>query len=181
MATRTIKTYPDPVLLRPAAPVEKDEFGPKLDALIADMAETMYVSHGIGLAAPQIAVSKRILVIDIDWPDHEDSVLHQLINPEIIEGRGDTIYPEGCLSFPGLICDIKRHEEVTLRAQDPSGAWIQIEADGLLAICIQHEMDHLDGITLADRAEGADREQLMEAIKSAPWFRPELLSENPTL
>ncbi|MBR57177.1 MAG: peptide deformylase [Myxococcales bacterium] len=181
MTVHEIVAYPAPVLLQKAAAVTEAEFGPSLLALISDMAETMYVSNGIGLAAPQIQISKRILVIDVEWPDREDSNLYAIINPEIVDAKGEIVFEEGCLSFPDLTVPVQRHAELTLRAQDPSGKPFEIQADGLLSICIQHEMDHLDGITLVDRARGDHRVELIRQLKEQPWFLPELLPPDVSL
>ncbi len=175
MTVREIVTYPAPILLKKASTVTDKEFGPSLLSLVSDMAETMYISNGIGLAAPQIQISQRILVIDIEWPDREDSKLYAIINPEIVAAKGEVIFEEGCLSFPELTVPVQRDAEITLRAQDATGKPFELEADGLLSICIQHEMDHLEGITLMDRAKGEHRSQLVEQLKEQPWFRPELL------
>ena len=178
MSVLDIVTYPAPVLLTPAPEVAADEFGPDLQKFANDMAETMYVSNGIGLAAPQVSVSKRMLVMDVEWPDREDSRLYVLVNPVLEEGRGETVFEEGCLSFPGLAVPVDRFEEVTVRAQDALGRSFRFDADGILSICFQHELDHLDGVTLADRATGEAREQLFAEIRAQPWFRPELLPDS---
>ena len=181
MTVLDVLAFPAPVLRTTASEVADTEFDAKFLKLINDMAETMYVSNGIGLAAPQIGVSKRIMVIDIEWPDREDSTLYAFINPEIMKTEGDTEYDEGCLSFPGLTVPVQRHEKVTIRAKDVKGETFTIEADGLLSICIQHEMDHLDGVTLIDRAEGDDKKMLIEEMKKAPWFDPTLLPAGESL
>jgi peptide deformylase len=181
MAVMEVLTFPAPMLRTKASVVDDSEFNGDFLKLINDMAETMYVSNGIGLAAPQIGVSKRIMVIDIDWPDREDSTLYAFINPEILKTEGETVYDEGCLSFPGLTVPVQRHEKVELKAKDVKGNDFTLEADGLLAICIQHEMDHLDGITLVDRAEGTDKEMLVSEMEKAPWFDPSLLPSGVNL
>ncbi len=175
MTIRTVVTYPAPVLRQEAAPVAPSEFGPALVRLAEDMAETMYAQNGIGLAAPQIAVGKRLLVMDVEWPDRDDSTLYALVNPKLVATRGARVYEEGCLSFPGLMVPIDRHDEVVVEALDPLGKAVRIEAGGLLSICIQHEMDHLDGLTLVDRAKGPHRKRLIMEMKRQPWFHPELL------
>jgi len=181
MAVLDVLTFPAPVLRTKAEPVADEGFDADFLKLINDMAETMYVSNGIGLAAPQIGVSKRIMVIDVDWPDREDSTLYAFINPEIVKTEGETEYDEGCLSFPGLTVPVQRFEKLTLKAKDVKGNSFTLEADGLLAICVQHEMDHLDGITLIDRAQGADKDMLIAEMKKAPWYDPSLLPSNETL
>ena len=175
MSTMEVVTYPAPVLLKKAPPVPEAEFGADLLKLAEDMAETMYSSNGIGLAAPQVAVSRRMMVIDVDWPERDDSSLYVLVNPELTEGRGEVVFEEGCLSFPGMNVPVTRFAEVHVRAQDTNGRFFEFEADGILAICFQHELDHLDGITLMDRATGEDRVRLMAEMREQPWFKPELV------
>lgn len=148
MAIRTILHYPDKRLREPALPVT--DFGPEFQSLVEDMAETMYAAPGVGLAAPQIGVSLRLYVIDIAGED-EPSALQVFANPEIVSTVGTTLFTEGCLSFPGAREDIERAETVTVRAQDRHGKTFELTVDGLLAIAIQHEKDHLDGKLMIDR------------------------------
>ena len=145
---RPILFYPDKRLREPGKEVE--EFDAELHRLIEDMAETMYVAPGVGLAAPQIGVSKRLFIVDVATDEDEPSDLRVFINPETIATEGDTIFNEGCLSFPGVREDIDRAERVTVRALDQDGNQFELEADGLLAIAIQHENDHLDGKLMID-------------------------------
>lgn len=140
MALLPILRYPDPRLHKKAAPVLRvDETVRKL---IADMAETMYEAPGIGLAATQVDEHKRVVVIDVS---EDKSKLLALVNPEILERSGEQICEEGCLSVPGIYDKVTRSERVRVRALDAQGAPFELEADGLLAVCIQHEIDHLDG------------------------------------
>ncbi|MBI4990252.1 MAG: peptide deformylase [Rhodocyclales bacterium] len=140
MALLPILRYPDPRLHKKAAPVERvDE---SVRKLIADMAETMYEAPGIGLAATQVDVHKRIIVIDVS---EDKSTLLAFINPEILESAGEQVCEEGCLSVPGIYEKVTRSERVKVRALDPQGAPFTLEAEGLLAVCIQHEIDHLEG------------------------------------
>src|SRR5690606_28869413 len=113
-----------------------------LARLADDMLETMYAAPGIGLAATQVNVQQRLLVLDVS-EQHDDPKV--LVNPEILESRGSETCQEGCLSFPGLYADVQRKEWIRVRAQDVAGKAFEIETDGLLAVCIQHEIDHLDG------------------------------------
>ena len=145
---RPILFYPDKRLREPGKEVE--EFDAELHQLIEDMAETMYVAPGVGLAAPQIGVSKRLFIVDVATDDDEPSDLRVFVNPEIIATEGDTIFNEGCLSFPGVREDIDRADRITVRALDQDGNPFELEADGLLAIAIQHENDHLDGKLMID-------------------------------
>ncbi|EYF03175.1 peptide deformylase [Chondromyces apiculatus] len=148
MAIRTILHYPDPRLRQKAQPI--DQITPELQRLIDDMAETMYAAPGVGLAATQLGEPYRIFIIDVANED-EPSNLMVFVNPEITRREGDVLGPEGCLSFPGVSEDIKRAENVTVRALDRSGKPFEISADGLLAVAIQHETDHLDGVLMIDR------------------------------
>ncbi|MEM9188426.1 MAG: peptide deformylase [Myxococcota bacterium] len=149
MAIRTILHYPDKRLRNPGKPV--DDFGDDFQTLVDDMAETMYAAPGVGLAAPQIGVSKRLFIIDVATGDEEPSDLRVFVNPEFIEKEGKVAWEEGCLSFPGIHEDIDRAERVRVRAQDRHGKTFELEADGLLAIAIQHEYDHLEGQLMIDR------------------------------
>lgn len=144
---RTILHYPDPRLRDKATDVE--EVTDEIRDLLEDMAETMYAAPGVGLAAPQIGVAKRIFIIDIAGED-EPSELRVFINPEIVKKEGTQIWCEGCLSFPGVSEDVERAAEVTVRAKDDKGESFELSADGLLAVAIQHENDHLEGILMVD-------------------------------
>ncbi|MEZ4336786.1 MAG: peptide deformylase [Sandaracinaceae bacterium] len=148
MAIRTILHYPDKRLREPGKRVT--EFGPELEKLVEDMAETMYAAPGVGLAAPQIGASVRVFVIDVATGDDDPSELRVFVNPEIIERDGVQVWEEGCLSFPGVHEEIERAERVKVRAQDVTGAVFELEADGLLAVAIQHENDHLEGKLMVD-------------------------------
>ncbi len=114
------------------------------------MAETMYAAPGVGLAAPQLGISKRLFIVDVATDDEEPSDLRVFINPEIVATEGETVFNEGCLSFPGIREDIDRAERVTVKAVDKDGKPFELEAEGLLAIAIQHENDHLDGELMID-------------------------------
>jgi peptide deformylase len=151
MSIREIVEYPDTRLREICTPVE--QINDDVLQLLNDMAETMYAAPGIGLAAPQVGVLKRIIVIDTSSSDEESSTkkLYKLINPEILEKNGETIHEEGCLSIPDIREKVKRFESITIKALDEKGDEIIVEASGLLAICIQHELDHLDGILFIDR------------------------------
>src|SRR6185436_110839 len=139
MALLPILRYPDPRLHKLATKV--DRVDDKIRKLIKDMAETMYAAPGVGLAATQVDVHKRVIVIDIS-STHDD--LHVFINPEILEASGEADCEEGCLSVPGIYEKIRRAQHIKLRALNAGGEPYTLEADGLLAVCIQHEMDHLE-------------------------------------
>ena len=140
MALLSILRYPDARLHKLAAPVTVFDDG--LKKLVADMAETMYAAPGIGLAATQIDVHKQVIVVDVS--ERHDSLV-VLVNPEIVEATGESDIEEGCLSVPGIYELVPRSERVKVRAYDQNGKAFTLEAQGLLAVCIQHEMDHLQG------------------------------------
>ena len=145
MATLEILEFPDSRLRTVARPVET--FDDALSSFVDDMVETMYSARGIGLAATQVNVHQRILVLDVS--DAQDQP-REFINPEIVDRDGVEVCEEGCLSVPGIYADVKRAERITIRAQDRHGNTFEEEADGMLAICLQHEMDHLDGKLFVD-------------------------------
>lgn len=167
MARLPIKIYPDPVLKQKAMPVTT--FDTKLKKLLDDMAETMYEAHGVGLAANQIGSLERIVVIDVSEDRNE---LRHLVNPEIIERSGKKKGEEGCLSIPNYRDNVERSTTLKVRAQDATGKHFEFEADGLLAVCIQHEIDHLDGILFIDRLSRLKREFFKK------WLEREALLDN---
>jgi len=140
MALLTILRYPDPRLHKVASPVKV--FDEQLRALVRDMAQTMYEAPGVGLAATQVNVHKQVIVIDVS--ETHDQLL-VLINPRILQADGSQVCEEGCLSVPGVYEEVERAEHVVVEAEDESGATFRLEAKDLLAVCIQHEMDHLKG------------------------------------
>ena len=160
--TLPIYTFPDPILKKKAKDVSV--FDDKLKALCEDMLRTMYLAPGIGLAGPQIGLSQRLFVLDIDFEREEfinaegkkDFRFHNLnpqvfINPVITQKSGETIYKEGCLSLPGIYEEVKRYEQIEVEFFDPQKNPMKLNVSGLLSICIQHECDHLDGIVFLDR------------------------------
>ena len=147
MAIRTILHYPDKRLRNPGNKI--DVVTPAIQALVDDMAETMYAAPGVGLAATQIGEPYQLFVIDIAEQD-QPSDLRVFINPEILERQDAITWTEGCLSFPGITEDVDRAARVRVRALDRDGKSFEIEADGLLAVAIQHEFDHLQGILMID-------------------------------
>jgi len=170
MAVLPIYVAPHPVLKTPAEPVEGGVTD-DLRTLMDDMLDTMYDANGIGLAAPQIGISKRILVLDVEQGDREErdgARGHPLcfVNPEIVWTSDDiNIYEEGCLSIPGQYAPVERPEKVRVRFLDYDGNAQEIEADGLLATCIQHEIDHLDGILFTDHLSKLKRDMLLRKLK----------------
>jgi len=147
MAIRIIVKDPDPVLREKAKPVTK--FNANLHKLLDDMAETMYDANGVGLAAPQIGILKRVIVIDVG----DEHGLIEMVNPEIVEREGEQIGPEGCLSIPGLNGIVRRAQRVVVKGQDRSGNPFTVEAEGYLARAFQHEVDHLNGVLFTDIAD----------------------------
>jgi peptide deformylase len=155
-----ILEYPDPRLKKVAAPVTA--FGPDVERLVRDMAETMYAAPGIGLAATQVDVHKRIIVIDISETRDD---LRVFINPEIVEAEGEAECEEGCLSVPGYYDKVTRAARIRVRAQDAHGETFELETDGLLAVCVQHEMDHLIGKVFVDYLSPLKRARLSSKLR----------------
>ncbi len=149
---RQILTYPDPFLLRKAAPVTRVD--DRIRDLVRDLFETMYAASGVGLAAPQVGVGKRVIVVDVS-PVEENVAPLALVNPEVVDRKGLAEGTEGCLSIPGIEGVVPRAESVLVRALDPQGRPVQIRAEGLLGRALQHEIDHLDGILFIDRIPAA--------------------------
>ncbi len=160
MAIRKILQYPDPRLHTKATPVTMVD--DSIRELVRDMAETMYAAPGIGLAATQIDVHLRVITIDIS--ETKDQLL-VLINPEIIEHSGLTECEEGCLSVPGIYERVERAERITVRALDQSGKSFTLEADGLLAVCVQHEMDHLQGKVFVEYLSRLKQNRIMTKLR----------------
>ncbi|MBB5014772.1 peptide deformylase [Rehaibacterium terrae] len=159
MAKLTILEFPDPRLRTVAKPVERVDDA--LRRLIDDMFETMYAAPGIGLAATQVDVHQRLLVLDVSEDKSRPMVF---INPEIVASEGTEVCQEGCLSVPGIFADVKRAAQVTVRALDRDGRPFEIVADGLLAVCIQHEMDHLAGKLFVDYLSPLKREMVRKKL-----------------
>ena len=161
MTLRTIVSYPDPVLAATAERVEV--FDEELRQLADDMAETMYAAPGVGLAANQVGVLKRIIVVDVT--DDQTGLL-KLVNPEIA-WTSETLadHEEGCLSLKGLYEHVKRPDEVIVKAQSVTGEPIEIKAEGLLAVCLQHEIDHLNGIVFIDHLSRLKKDRACTKLK----------------
>jgi peptide deformylase len=164
MAVREIKKYPSRILKQKALPV--GTIDRELQVLIDDMIETMYAAPGVGLAAPQVGVSRRLAVIDVSTKGEEMPVL-VLINPEFVERDGTVEFEEGCLSIPEFTAKVTRAEKVKVRALDREGRQLEIEAVGLLAIALQHEIDHLDGTLFIDRISPIKREFFKKRVRKA--------------
>ena len=158
MAKMPLVIYPDAILKTRCSDILTIDQA--LVDLVRDMSETMYASNGIGLAAPQVAKNIRLMILDVE-PERGGEARMHFINPVIVESHGKTSYEEGCLSFPGLSAEVRRKDQVHIKAYDVQGHEIDLEADGLLSICIQHELDHLNGITFVDRLSPVDRKLLL--------------------
>ncbi|HET9329090.1 MAG TPA: peptide deformylase [Steroidobacteraceae bacterium] len=173
MALRTILEFPDPRLRTRARPVTV--FDAALGTLIDDMLQTMYAAPGIGLAATQVDVHQRVIVIDIS--DERDAPV-VLINPEILSREGEARTEEGCLSVPGIFDEVQRAARIRVRAHDRSGASFEQDYDDILAVCIQHEMDHLDGKLFVDYLSDLKRERIRKKLdkerkeRTAPTAAP---------
>ncbi len=160
MALLPILEYPDPRLKKVAASVPS--VTPDIRKLVADLAETMYSAPGVGLAATQVNVHKRVLVIDIS--DTKDQ-LRVFINPEILSAEGEAECEEGCLSVPGYYDKVTRAARVRVRALDENGETFELDAEGLLAVCIQHEMDHLIGKVFVEYLSPLKRARLAAKVR----------------
>ncbi len=160
MAKRDILHFPDPRLRLKAAPVS--EVDGEIRTLVDDMLETMYAAPGIGLAATQINVQKRVLVVDVS---DDQSQPHALINPEILETSGAEEMDEGCLSVPGFYERVQRADHIRVRALGRDGEPFELNVDGLLAVCIQHEIDHLDGKLFVDYLSSLKRGRIRKKLE----------------
>ena len=148
MPVTKIRVYPDPILQVKAAEIE--QIDGRVARLAGEMAETMYAAPGVGLAAPQVGVSERLIVVDVRHPAGTKELI-TLINPEIIEMEGRVVDEEGCLSLPGITENVARAERVLVRGHDLNEREREIEAEGLLAVALQHEIDHIEGVLFIDR------------------------------
>ena len=160
MALLPILRYPDKRLHQRAAPVARVDDG--IRKLIKDMADTMYAAPGVGLAATQVDVHLRVIVIDISETRDQ---LHVLVNPELLAASGEADAEEGCLSVPGVFEKVRRAERVTVRALDTQGVSRTTEAEGLLAVCIQHEMDHLEGKVFVEKLSRLKQSRILARLK----------------
>ena len=167
MALLPILEAPHPILSQKARSVDESEFGPELVQLLDDMAETMYDAPGVGLAAPQIGDSRRILVADPSNNDDDDApTLYKMVNPKIIHKSTSLIsYEESCLSVPQFYLNVKRFEKLTVEWQDGMGHTNREIFSGFPAIVLQHEMDHLDGVTLLDKSSKFKRSRYISKVK----------------
>jgi len=165
MSLLRIVNYPDPVLLTVGKPYDQHEFTADLEGLVADMFATMEKAGGVGLAAPQVGISRRLFVMDVPVKNAPNE-RHVLVNPEVIHVEGEQVGDEGCLSFPGLYQTIKREMRVIARAQDIKGKEFELDVTDLAARCILHETDHCDGIVFLDRMTPLKRQIAKRKIKA---------------
>lgn len=169
MAIRPIIEIPDPRLRLKSAPVEA--FDDELRTLVADMFETMYDAPGIGLAAIQVGVPRRVLVIDLQEPGEDGEPVRTprvFVNPQVVEASDElSVYNEGCLSVPDMYAEVDRPARIRARWQDLDGAWHEEVMEGLLATCLQHEMDHLEGVVFIDHLSRLKREMLLKKLAKA--------------
>jgi peptide deformylase len=165
MALLPILEFPDPRLRTKAVPVDPAEVvSPAFQRLLDDMFATMYEAPGIGLAASQVDVHKRFMVIDVS---EEKNAPQVFINPQIVQRDGEQVYQEGCLSVPGIYADVTRANAITVQYLDRQGQPQELAADGLLAVCVQHEMDHLDGKLFVDYLSPLKREMVRKKLAKA--------------
>ena len=156
-----IVKYPDPRLRQKAEPITAIDA--ELRRIARDMIEAMHEDRGVGLAGPQVAVFKRIVIINVSGREGDD---HVFLNPRILDGQGHEVADEGCLSVPGIWAPVERYAEVTVQAMDPTGRRLTLEAEGLLARAFQHEIDHLDGVLFIDRLTDEARQNVADDIKA---------------
>ncbi|MDH4107380.1 MAG: peptide deformylase [Gammaproteobacteria bacterium] len=168
MALLNILEFPDPRLRTRAVPVETVD--DELRRLIDSMFETMYAAPGIGLAATQVDVHRRFLVADVSTDKSDPQVL---INPEIVASEGEMINEEGCLSVPGIYAEVRRAEKIRVRYLDRDGNEVERDMDGLLAVCVQHEMDHLEGRLFVDYLSEAKRQKIRKRLQKERRQQPE--------
>jgi len=162
MAIREILKYPHPVLKKRS--LEVDQMDGELRKLIQDMIETMYDAGGVGLAAPQVGISKRVIVVDVS-PIDPRQPFFVMINPEIVSEEGDIDHEEGCLSVPECLEKVKRGEKVRVRGISPEGREMEISGEGILAYTLQHEIDHLNGVLILDRVSPLKRDVYRRKVK----------------
>jgi len=174
MQTLEVVVYPDPILRRGGAAVT--QFDASLRELAARMFEAMYAEGGVGLAAPQVAVAQKLLVLNPSGDRNDRTGELVLLNPKITRKKGRAFGEEGCLSFPGIYYDVKRRLNTVARGFTDRGDPVQVVGTEWLARCLQHETDHLDGVLFIDRMDQATRKQAMKAIREANWNGPVKIS-----
>lgn len=157
-----ILTYPHPLLRKRAEEVK--EIDEKVLTLAREMAETMYAAPGIGLAAPQVGESLRLIVVDVSYTEGEPD-LKVIVNPEIVQREGSVLMEEGCLSLPGVRAEVERAARVLVKGYDLQGRPVELEAEGLMAVCLQHEIDHLDGVLFIDHLSRLKRSLIERRLR----------------
>ncbi len=162
MAIREILKYPNPLLKKRSE--EVDQIDGEIKRLVQDMIETMYDAGGVGLAAPQVGISRRIIVVDVS-PIDPQQALFAMINPEIVSEEGEVDHEEGCLSVPDCLEKVKRREKFRVRGTSPEGGEVEISGEGILAFALQHELDHLNGILILDRVSPLKRDIYRRKVK----------------
>ncbi|MDO8644436.1 MAG: peptide deformylase [bacterium] len=162
MSVLNIVQYPAPLLNEKSEPVT--EVTPAIAQLIDDMLETMYAAPGVGLAAPQVGILKRVVVIDVGSPEGKQNPI-AFVNPTIISREGKVVWEEGCLSCPNLLVPVERSQKITVEGLSKEGKKIEMKAEDLLAVAFQHEIDHLDGITLVSRLSRLKRDLYLKKLK----------------
>ncbi len=162
MAIREILKYPNPLLKKRSE--EVGQIDGEIKRLVQDMIETMYDAGGVGLAAPQVGISRRIIVVDVS-PIDPQQALFAMINPEIVLEEGEVDHEEGCLSVPDCLEKVKRREKVRVRGTSPEGGEVEISGEGILAFALQHELDHLNGILILDRVSPLKRDIYRRKVK----------------
>lgn len=168
MSILPIVLYPNPLLKTVCKPVAK--VTKEIQKLMDDMAETMYAAPGVGLAALQVGRGERMIVLDVTWRDEaKEGKLYQLINPKITHREGKIDWEEGCLSIPGFLQMMERAAKVTATALDKKGKPVEIKAEGLLAVCLQHEIDHLDGKLIIDKISRLKKNLYMDKLKKGEF------------
>lgn len=178
MAILEILKYPEPILSKVAAPVKN--LSAKTAALISDMLETMYAAPGVGLAAPQVGVSQRIIVMDVDH-ENPGKQIYKLVNPVITRSEGEIVWEEGCLSVVDYTAEVRRAAQVEVVAVDEKENPVKIEAEGLLAVALQHEIDHLDGKLFIDRISRLKRDLYTRRRKKMLRTGVEPSKESPSV
>ena len=176
MAILEILKYPEPILSKVAAPVKN--FNNKTLTLINDMLDTMYAAPGVGLAAPQVGVSQRIVVLDVDH-ENPGKLVYKLVNPVVTRADGEVVWEEGCLSVVDYTAEVRRAAQVEVEALDEKEKPVKIEAEGLLAVALQHEIDHLDGKLFIDRISRLKRDLYTRRRKKMLRSGVEPPSESP--
>ena len=174
MAVREIVLFPDPILKTVCAPVDMSD--PELPSLVQDLIDTVAASPGVGVAAPQIGVAKRVIVVDVSPKPGNGLIL--LINPEVVSGANPRTGREGCLSIPDFTANVRRPNEIVIRGLSASGQSVVLHSEGLEAVCLQHEVDHLDGILFLDRVASLKKD-VFRRKGFEPRFEAQEYSRNP--